>query len=115
MDHKNKENWEKWYSLPENRQKHYQRVKRNTRDKKEWFRTLKVGVKCLYCPEEDPVCIDWHHRDPKQKDLEVSTMMAKGFGKARVLAEIEKCDPVCSNCHRKLHAGRSLVARELVL
>lgn len=55
---------------------------------------------CKECDESDARCLDFHHRDPKDKILCVSQMCLHSWNK--VLSEIEKCDVLCSNCHRKL-------------
>jgi hypothetical protein len=59
---------------------------------------------CLCCPEKNPICLDFHHKDPKKKDKAVAKLL--GFkNKERLLNEIKKCIVVCANCHRKIHAG----------
>lgn len=58
---------------------------------------------CIRCGERDFYCLEFHHRDPKTKLFTVGqhfNHMAWG----RVLEEIAKCDVLCANCHRKLHA-----------
>lgn len=73
--------------------------------KKQWLEVYKAQG-CSRCPEKDPVCIDFHHRDPSQKELEVSLAIAR-WSLERIRAEVAKCDLLCSNCHRKLHASES--------
>lgn len=46
-----------------------------------------------------PVCMDFDHRDRERKKQAVSIMVQYG-SKSNILAEIEKCDLVCANCHR---------------
>ena len=46
--------------------------------------------------------LDFHHRNTKEKDIDVSTLIRKG-NKNKILKEVEKCDVLCSNCHRDLH------------
>lgn len=36
--------------------------------------------------------------------MSVSKAVAHGWTWERVLSEIEKCEVLCANCHRKLHA-----------
>ena len=55
---------------------------------------------CSKCDEKRPWVIDAHHLDPKEKDFMVGTTM-RGIKKTK--AELEKCIPLCSNCHRDLH------------
>lgn len=64
---------------------------------------------CLYCAESDPVCLDWHHRDPAEKHNDLSTLAGMSASWARIVAELEKCDVVCANCHRKLEAGQPML------
>lgn len=47
--------------------------------------------------------MDFDHRESKIRD--VSRMVSLGLGEATVLAEIAKCDVVCSNCHRERTFG----------
>lgn len=54
---------------------------------------------CMDCGVRyPPYVMDFDHRDPLDKVASVSSLMTKGW--AVVLAEIAKCDLVCSNCHR---------------
>lgn len=59
---------------------------------------------CFFCKENEPVCLDFHHKNPNEKEGNVGNLITKA-GEKRTLEEIEKCVVVCSNCHRKLHAG----------
>jgi hypothetical protein len=43
--------------------------------------------------------MDFDHVSGK-KENNVGTMVAHGWNRDRVLAEIAKCDLVCANCHR---------------
>jgi hypothetical protein len=58
---------------------------------------------CRFCPEKESIALDFHHKD-QNKEFNTSNS-GKRFGWSRILREIEKCDVVCSNCHRKIHAG----------
>lgn len=56
---------------------------------------------CTDCGGRFPaVCMDFDHRDPSEKFLAVSVMVVRGISLKRILAEIDKCDLVCANCHR---------------
>ena len=70
---------------------------------------------CLYCGEDDPCALDWHHRNPEEKHNDLAVLVGMVASSARIVAEIEKCDVVCANCHRKLAAGRELTPRGRVL
>lgn len=67
-----------------------------------WFAELKRTLSCSNCGFKHPAALDFHHRDPNEKDADVNTLL-RHSSKAKVLAEIAKCDVLCSNCHRVLH------------
>jgi len=48
----------------------------------------------------DPVCMDFDHRNPEEKVMDVGFMVVGRYAKQRILDEIAKCDLVCANCHR---------------
>jgi hypothetical protein len=69
-----------------------------------WFENYKNQLNWVCnCGESDIVCMDFHHRNPDEKDSTIGKMVNDGFGIEAILAEISKCDILCSNCHRKLH------------
>jgi len=69
------------------------------------FEAYKAVQVCLVCDEATYCCLEFHHLDAGEKDLEVSVMARKGYSWERVMEEIAKCAVLCSNCHKKLHAG----------
>jgi hypothetical protein len=74
------------------------------RDKtKVFMRELKSQLKCIRCGENHPACLDFHHRNPKEKLMTVGQVFQRGWSISSIKKEIEKCDILCSNCHRKLH------------
>lgn len=70
---------------------------------RDWYQELKAGLACVQCGENHPACLEFHHRDPSTKLKDVSMLVAISASRSRILAEIAKCDVLCSNCHRKLH------------
>lgn len=56
---------------------------------------------CVYCGEDDPVCLDFHHRNPAEKEANARDLAT--WSTLRLLRELAKCDVVCANCHRKIH------------
>jgi hypothetical protein len=55
---------------------------------------------CVDCGIADPVVLEFDHRNRSEKVTEVGKMMVSKRW-LRVLAEIEKCDIRCVNCHRR--------------
>lgn len=64
---------------------------------------IKDESKCSKCPEDHVSCLEFHHRDPSKKEHSISNMLAQGRSLDKILEEIEKCEVLCSNCHKKLH------------
>lgn len=56
---------------------------------------------CSVCGESEPWVLDMHHLDPSEKE----TSAAKSGTLRHFLKEASKCILLCSNCHRKVHAG----------
>ncbi|MFA7101303.1 MAG: hypothetical protein WC196_06190 [Bacilli bacterium] len=66
------------------------------------------GAKCLKCGIEyngiNSCIFDFHHRNPEEKDFNLNLNFLNRYGKKRILEEVDKCDLLCSNCHRLEHA-----------
>lgn len=54
---------------------------------------------CIICGEDDPVVLEFDHRDPSEKFKEISKLM--NYSTKRIIDEIDKCDVLCANCHRR--------------
>ena len=66
---------------------------------------IKTKRGCLYCKETNPVCLEFHHRDPASKSFTIGQAVSGGVKYALLNAEIAKCDVICGNCHRCLHTS----------
>lgn len=68
------------------------------------FQIIKPEFKCPICGENEPVCIDLHHLDEKMNDVKsfADIILRKCWGVKKIVEEMNKCAPVCSNCHRKI-------------
>lgn len=86
-----------------NKEMYTERNKRNTKIIKEWFEDFKSTLSCVRCGEDHPATFDFHHRNPNDKELEIGNAVANRWTIPRIMKEIEKCDILCANCHRKLH------------
>jgi hypothetical protein len=64
-----------------------------------------LGSKCFDCgisyPKEPYAIFDFHHRDPNKKEFDWSKLRLKSD--IKIKEEVDKCDLLCSNCHRKRH------------
>jgi hypothetical protein len=68
-----------------------------------WLESLKAGRSCSRCGFSHPAVLQFHHRDPAAKKVEVAAAARQGWSRSRILAEIAKCDLLCANCHFIVH------------
>jgi len=60
---------------------------------------------CTDCGERDPVVLEFDHLDPAHKSFCIGQALSYRAWQS-ILAEIEKCEVVCANCHRRRTARR---------
>ena len=56
---------------------------------------------CSVCSESDSVVLELDHVDPSQKLFSISQAVRLGKKWSDVIIEIEKCQVLCANCHRR--------------
>ena len=59
---------------------------------------------CVDCGESDPVVLEFDHL--RDKEFNIGAAIARNSW-ARILKEMEKCEVVCRNCHRRRESTRS--------
>jgi ubiquinone/menaquinone biosynthesis C-methylase UbiE len=93
----------RWYD--DHREVYLDRNRRKRADLMQEVRKAKERP-CADCGGEFPYYVmDFDHRDGESKLFDVSKGMLS-LGRAKVLAEIDKCDVICANCHRIRTATR---------
>lgn len=98
----NKSSQKKWYQKNKEYTIEKQREKRWAM--KKWFEEeILAKCKCEKCGENHPAVLDFHHKDPSEKEGNVGLMVYQKYSKKRTLAEIAKCQVLCANCHRRHH------------
>lgn len=71
-----------------------------------WLDSLKEGKPCADCGRiYPPYVMEWDHLPGAKKTLVLSDTRRAAFSKKRILAELEKCELVCANCHRERTFG----------
>ena len=81
-------------------------VKRRKKGKKEWLEILlsKGMLVCSICGYNKCFdAIDFHHKDPKTKEIMISKLMMYKPTPERI-KELEKVVAVCANCHREIES-----------
>ena len=80
-------------------------------------RTLKAraveykGGKCQKCGYDKCIeALEFHHRDPSQKEFTISGSYNISWNK--IQQELDKCDILCANCHREEHSKNTVPISE---
>jgi predicted HNH restriction endonuclease len=90
--------------------RNYTEMKARMVAKKQEIAEWKRARGCSVCGETEPWVLDMHHLDPKVKEQNSATSATlKTF-----LKEADKCVLLCSNCHRKVHAGVLKLTKKVV-
>lgn len=99
---RSRESMRKWVAAnPEKVKESNRRIREKN---KIWWNDFKSTLKCKNCGENHAACLEFHHRVPGEKELKISHYSKSGwFSRQKLLREIEKCDVLCANCHRKEH------------
>ena len=72
------------------------------RKKRKEFAIKYKGGKCQCCGYDKCTdALEFHHRDPSQKSFGIAN--AQTCSMEKLIAELDKCDLLCANCHRELH------------
>lgn len=80
-------------------------VKKWRSNTKKWLVKC-LGGKCNKCQYD--LCteaLDFHHKDPSQKEFGIGKIMAHPTKWATIVAEVKKCVLLCNRCHRELHSN----------
>ena len=87
-------------------------MRNQARERKAHF-VAYLGGKCFDCGEaHEPYIFDFDHRDPNTKTADPGALMAQS-SMERIREEVDKCDLVCANCHRRRTYHSREVAEKL--
>lgn len=70
---------------------------------REYIANIKIKNGCKVCGDNNIHCLDFHHRDTNDKKNTISNLVRQGYSLNIIEEEINKCDIICSNCHRTEH------------
>lgn len=102
-----KQTSKKWYKNNTSRQ--IENVKRNNqihyKSRIERMFAFLSDKSCIDCGERNPILLDFDHVRGEKVD-NISHMLSTGASWTAIEAELEKCEPTCSNCHRLKTAQR---------
>lgn len=92
-----------YHNNPEQKEKRKLRERKRAEKNRKIFKEWKATLECKLCAEKESCCLDFHHLNPDEKDFEIGVIQSKNLD--YVQKEASKCIVLCSNCHRKVHAG----------
>jgi len=93
---------EVWY--PKNKKKHISYVRKNTVRVLDFIDTYKRARSCIDCGfsgKEFPYVLDFDHKKGSGKKFNIGSWRHSVLSITAIEKEIEKCELVCANCHRK--------------
>ncbi|MFA5558899.1 MAG: hypothetical protein WDA59_05510 [Methanofastidiosum sp.] len=86
-----------------NKEKYLEKNRRLRARNYAFLKELKSKLKCSVCGEDHIACLDFHHRNPEEKEYTIGEIPNRCWSIKRIQEEIDKCDVLCANCHRKFH------------
>lgn len=103
----NKKYQVKWFA--NNKELQRKRSLFNSKQRMERNQRFVVGYllehPCIDCGEKDPVVLEFDHINNDKLD-NICALATSGVPIERIINEIQKCEVVCSNCHRRRTAKR---------
>jgi len=97
MVERRREHYQKWISVPGNREKHRQWTRARRTKAVLWLHEQK-NKPCADCGQMYPPCVMEFHHVRGKKSFSIGSRISAN--RERVMAEIAKCVLLCSNCHR---------------
>ena len=68
-----------------------------TKENHRFLKELLEKSECVDCGYNNPMALEFDHRDPKLKTYEIGKILHKSIDLIKL--ELDKCDVVCANCH----------------
>lgn len=68
---------------------------------------------CVDCGESDPIVLEFDHVYGEKKK-NVGLMAREGYGLKSIQDEINKCEVVCANCHKRRTYSRLVECHRMV-
>lgn len=92
-----------------NKLKYQKSIKKRRLRNKKLVHKIKGELGCKSCDENNPECLDFHHKNPKLKNDTVAQLIHDAASIQRIEEEIKLCQVLCSNCHNKQHRPRQIL------
>lgn len=74
--------------------------------KRKYEAILAHGGGCKICGYNRNIgVLEFHHRNPDEKEFQIDMRAFSNTNLEKLQKELNKCDLLCSNCHRELHCS----------
>ncbi len=102
----------KYHSVPEYKEKVKNWQKKYYLSKKPYMRKYDekkkllnyFGGKCSLCDYSKCLAaLEFHHKDPKEKEFNISNISVSTDSWDKCIEEASKCILICNRCHREIH------------
>ena len=94
-----------YYVKPGSKDESRKRLNGTRERKRDYLRAVKLEKGCVKCGFKGHAsALVFHHRDPTQKEFQLSDAPRRNMGWDAIKEEVDKCDVMCSNCHLIHHA-----------
>lgn len=90
-----------------NKEVYIKRAKIRTTEMRTWYKNYKSNLVCEECGFDNPVALQFHHINPKDKEFTISSNIINR-SRDEILQEINKCKVLCANCHLIHHSNKEL-------
>lgn len=98
---------------PEQKKRNIEGVARNRAKLRKWYEQLKEGQPCADCGGSFHLAaMHWDHLPGFEKVENLARLVNLG-SRTKILAELEKCELVCANCHAVRTYERAQSAKAL--
>ena len=72
--------------------------------KRKYEYVMKRGGKCEHCGYNANLsALEFHHRNPEEKEFQIDIRAFSNHSLEKLEAELDKCELLCSNCHKEHH------------
>ena len=103
-DPESRKAYTRWH-YSQNKEKYKRRAKEHNRRTEEKIKSYILDYlndhPCVDCGECDPIVLEFDHKENSGKLFNIGAANTQNYSLKKVIAEIEKCDVRCANCHRR--------------
>jgi len=82
---------------------HNNYVKQKYQERHDEVQKIKSYYSCVKCGDSRPYVLDFHHKNPEEKDFGIAQMLRNNSPWEKIEQEMQKCVLLCANCHREFH------------